>query len=152
MDRIERQLKRPFAVSKLKWRKGGGGKELVYITARDVQDRLDEVFGPSGWQSSYEYMGERMVCKIECFMEGKWIGKCDGADDTSIEGAKGGLSDAFKRCGVMWGIFRYGYHASAFDSQKKPASWATPEGFDKLMEQRDRESTNEWKEEYSNAA
>jgi hypothetical protein len=52
----------------------------------------------------------------------------------------------------MWGIFRYGYHASAFDSQKKPASWATPEGFDKLMEQRDRESTNEWKKEYSKEA
>ena len=48
MDSIERQLKRPFAVSKLKWRKGGGGKELVYITARDVQDRLDEVLALVG--------------------------------------------------------------------------------------------------------
>ena len=68
MDHIDRKLKRPFPVSKLKWRQGGGGKELVYITARDVQDRLDEVFGVGGWQCSYEYMGERMGCKIECLV------------------------------------------------------------------------------------
>ena len=151
MKKIEHDLKRPFHISKLKWRKGGGGKELVYITARDVQDRLDEVFGVGGWQCSYEYMGARMVCKIECFIEGKWVGKCDGADDTSIEGAKGGLSDAFKRCGVMWGIFRYGYHASAFDSNKQPASWATPEGYDALMAKREKKSIEEWRKEYGNS-
>ena len=49
MKRIEVDLKRPFPVAKLKWRRGQGGSgELVYITARDVMDRLDEVFGPAG--------------------------------------------------------------------------------------------------------
>ena len=39
------QFKKPFPVKQLKWRKGGGGKELVYISAQQYQHRLDEVIG-----------------------------------------------------------------------------------------------------------
>ena len=46
MDAIQLALLRPFAVNKVQHRKGPGGKELAYITARDVMDRLDEVFEP----------------------------------------------------------------------------------------------------------
>ena len=46
----ERDLKRPFPVNKLRWRKGQGNSgDLVYITARDAMDRLDDVFGVGGW-------------------------------------------------------------------------------------------------------
>ena len=48
---MERELKRPFPIHKIKWRKGGGSKELCYITARDVMDRLDQVVGPAGWRT-----------------------------------------------------------------------------------------------------
>ena len=65
-----------------------------------------------------------------------WVTKTDGADDTTIEGAKGGISDALKRAAVQFGIGRYLYHPSAFDANKKPASWATPEGYDELMEKK----------------
>ena len=41
MNKIEMALKRPFPESKIRWRKGGGGAELAYITARDVMDRYD---------------------------------------------------------------------------------------------------------------
>ena len=119
------------------------GKDLVYIDARDVMDRLDEVCGVDGWQSNFDYIGDRMICKLSIRFYHKteevskwaisWITKSDGADDTKIESAKGGISDSLKRAGVLWGIARYLYHPKAFDKDKNPASWATPEGFDALM-------------------
>ena len=137
MNQTEVALKRPFPVSKLKWRKGGGSKELVYITARDVMDRLDEVFGVEGWQTKFDFIGDRMICSLACNLNGSgWITKSDGADDSTIEGAKGGISDSLKRASVQWGIARYLYHPNAFDANKEPASWATPEGYDALMEKR----------------
>ena len=134
---IEVALKRPFEPSKLRWRKGQGNNELVYITSRDVMDRLDAVFGNGGWQTQHEFMGGRIVCNLSCSVEGNWVTKADGADDSNIEGAKGGLSDALKRAAVQWGIGRYLYHPSAFDKNKKPAEWATPDGFDALMAKRE---------------
>ena len=146
MDHNELALKRPFPINKLRWRKGGGSKELVYITARDVMDRLDEVCGIDGWQTEFDYIGDRMICKLYvCFhskglevseWDKEWITKSDGADDSNIEGAKGGISDALKRAAVQFGIGRYLYHPNAFDANKKPAPWATPEGYDELMEKR----------------
>ena len=137
MNQTDVALKRPVPVSKLKRRKGGGSKELVYITARDVMDRLDEVFGVEGWQTKFDFIGDRMICSLSCNLNGSgWVTKSDGADDSSIEGAKGGISDSLKRASVQWGIARYLYHPNAFDSNKEPASWATPEGYDALMEKR----------------
>jgi|ETNmetMinimDraft_30_1059905.scaffolds.fasta_scaffold01126_11 hypothetical protein len=130
---IERQLKRPFPVVKIKWRKGAGNKELAYIDARDVMDRLDATFGIAGWQTSYDFIGDRMICCLVCKIGEAWVAKSDGADDTKIESAKGGISDSLKRAAVLWGIGRYLYHPRAFDKDKNPASWATPEGFDALM-------------------
>ena len=55
---VEVALKRPFDPRRLRWRKGQGGSgELVYITAREVMDRLDSVVGVSGWQTMYEVIG-----------------------------------------------------------------------------------------------
>ena len=137
MNNYERELKRPFPIGSVSFRKGpGGSKELAYITARDVMQRLDEVFGIDGWQDEYEYIGGRMVCKLKTLMNGNWITKSDGADDTQIEGAKGGISDALKRAGVKYGIFRYAYHPAAFNG-RTPAAWATPEGYDALMDERE---------------
>ncbi len=150
MKQIEVALKRPFKLSQLKWRKGQGGSgELVYITARDVMDRLDQVFGVEGWENRFEYVGGRMVCYLTCEVSGKKITKSDGADDSNIEGAKGGISDSLKRAAVQWGIGRYLYHPNAFDAQRKPASWATPEGYDALMAEREGKEIVQWRKEYS---
>ena len=146
MKRIEIALKRPFPVAKLKWRRGQGGSgELVYITARDVMDRLDEVFGPAGWQTKYEFIGGRMICNLSCRIEGEWVTKADGADDTNIEAAKGGISDSLKRAAVLLGIGRYLYHPSAFNSAKVPAKWATPEGYDEIMAAREGKEIDQWR-------
>ena len=137
MTKTEMALKRPFPVSKIKWRPGGGGKDLCYIDARDVMDRLDQVFGLDGWQTNYEFIGNRMICNLSVrFITSGWVIKSDGSDDTNIEGEKGGISGALKRSAVLLGIGRYLYNSNAFNSNREPASWATPEGFDELMEKR----------------
>jgi len=149
MNKIEMALKRPFEPRKLKWRKGPGGKELVYITARDVMDRLDEAVGVSGWESSYKEVMGRVVCELTLCIEGKYITKCDGADDTAIEGAKGALSDALKRAAVQFGVGRYLYHPAAFEG-RTPRMWATPDGYDKLMAVREGKEIEQFKKELGN--
>jgi len=135
MDKTEMALKRPF--KNVKWRKGyKNGKDLVYIDARDVMDRLDTVFGVDGWQTKYEYLGGRMICNLSVRFDLEWITKSDGAGDSNIEGEKGGISDSLKRAAVLLGIGRYLYNPNAFNANREPASWATPEGFDQLMEKR----------------
>lgn len=146
MKHLKIELKKPFESHH--WRKGAGGKELVYIDARQVMNRLDEVFDVGGWQAHYEHIGGRMICKLSCLIGDKWVTKSDGAGDTNIEGDKGGISDALKRAAVLWGIGRYLYYPSAFDSNRNPASWATPEGYDKLMEERHGKEIEKWRKEY----
>ena len=110
-------LSAPFPPDAISWRVGSTtqdkkkGMALAYIDARDVMDRLDEVLGPENWSDKYEYLGDRMVCtiSIRCGEGGDWVDKADGAGNTDIEGEKGGISDAFKRAAVKWGIGRYLY-------------------------------------------
>ena len=142
----ERLLKRPFPIGSVSFRKGpGGSKELAYITARDVMQRLDEVFGVDGWSDKYEFIGGRMMCNLTCNFGGTLVSKADGADDSQIEGAKGGISDALKRAAVKFGIGRYLYHPGALNG-RQPSAWATPEGYDKMMLERDNAKSEEFRE------
>jgi len=137
LNEIERKLQRPFPPLQLEWKPGRGGKgDFAHLTSRHVQNRLDQVFGLSGWQTNFEFMGGRMICNLSVLIDGNWITKADGAGDTDIEGDKGGISSAFKRAAVHLGIGRYLYHKEAFDRSRTPAKWATPEGFDELMDER----------------
>ena len=111
------QLKKPFPVEALHWRLGQVNKAktkammLVYIDARDVMDRLDEVFGLD-WTDDYKEVNGRIVCTITV----NGVSKSDGAGDTDFEAEKGGLSDAFKRAAVKWGVGRYLYDARKFNT------------------------------------
>jgi len=139
MDIAEQKLKRPFPVSKLSWRDGPHGKELAYINARDVMNRLDEVCGQDMWKSCITRTPDKVNhCTISIYSSAlkEWIGKSDGSEDTKIEPIKGGISEAFKRAAVHWGIGRYLYFKGAFDDNRNPASWATPEGYDEIMDKR----------------
>ena len=73
-------------------------------------DRLDEVLGPENWRDEYQPgpMGG-LICGISLRVNGDWITKWDGAENTQFEEVKGGLSAAFKRAAVKWGIGRYLY-------------------------------------------
>ena len=92
-----------------------------------------------------------MICKLSVRISGEWVTKCDGADDTNIEGAKGGISDAFKRAAVKFGIFRYAYHPGSFNG-RNPAKWATPEGYEAFMNAKDKADVAEFKETLKKAS
>lgn len=117
MQDILMKLRAPFPVDKLSWRVGQKNKDktkammLVYIDARDVQERLDEVCG-ANWENEFKSVNGRTTCRITIF----GAGREDGAGDTEFEAEKGGLSDAFKRAAVQWGVGRYLYDAKNFNT------------------------------------
>lgn len=106
------ELIKPWKKSEIKFRVGSANKDktmalpLAYVDARAVMDRLDKVMGPTHWQDRYEFHGDRTVCYLSLRIDGEWLTKADGAGDSDIEGAKGGISDAFKRAAVKWGMGR----------------------------------------------
>lgn len=82
---------------------------IPYIDARDVQDRLDEVIGVSGWQNNFEDVGGHLHCNIGIKIGREWVFKSDRGVQSQTEKEKGEASDAFKRAAVMWGINRDAY-------------------------------------------
>lgn len=118
---IYHALSRPWPKGEVKERKGPGGKMLSYVDARQVQSRLDEVVGTENWQTHFSEVCGNYCCTLSLKIDGEWVAKSDGAGETSIEGDKGGFSDAFKRAAVSFGIARYLYSDSKM----------TPEQFDK---------------------
>jgi len=109
-------LNEPFDPNMVKWRIGSTtsdkkrGMALAYIDARAVMDRLDEVCGPEGWADEFvDSPSGRVFCKLSIKVGDEWVTKSDAAGDTDVEGLKGGMSDAFKRAAVKWGIGRYLY-------------------------------------------
>lgn len=117
------KLKLPFPKEDIDWRlqscgeKNGKfwGKALAYITSRAVQDRLDEVCGTDGWQTTISKVGDAYLCTLSIRVthsdgSTEWISRTDGADATDIEAVKGGISGAIKRAAVLFGIGRYLYN------------------------------------------
>lgn len=82
---------------------------MTYLTARTVQDRLDEAFGPIGWSTDVfpvEGVKGAWKCVITVTIDGKTASKADVAQSTDIEPVKGGASSAMKRTASHWGIGR----------------------------------------------
>lgn len=121
-DEISKALSAPFDVRELKWRAEGkpyqDGQQVwktlavVYVDARVVQDRLDEALGPGNWQNHY-VAGPNggVLAGISIRLGDEWITKWDGGENTNFSAVKGGLSDAFKRAAVCWGVGRYLYRS-----------------------------------------
>jgi len=135
----------PFAADEIRWRVGnvaGSGKSctlLAYLDARAVMDRLDAVVGPARWRDGYRAGADGgLICRIEINVGsssevvGGWVGKEDGAENTQIESVKGGLSDAFKRAAVKWGIGRYLYGLDTGWNTIKggPNEWSNGKGIE----------------------
>ncbi len=52
------ELARPFEEWELKRRRGDrDGRELVYVNAQTIMNRLDEVLGPENWSDEYSHLG-----------------------------------------------------------------------------------------------
>lgn len=120
------KLDEPFGQSELEWRVQSSGMSngrpyariLCYVTARAIQNRLDEVCGKAGWMTEYKSIGHNdFICKLSINVDGVWVSKEDGAGETNIEEIKGGISGALKRVASQWGIGRYLYSLGE--------SWAT---------------------------
>lgn len=105
------ELTKPWPRDEIRWRVGPLNKDknktvpLAYVDARTVMDRLDNVMG-AYWQDKYEFHGTRTICYLSLKLGGEWITRSDGAGDSDMEAEKGGISDAFKRASVKWGMGR----------------------------------------------
>lgn len=86
---------------------------LLYVTSRDGQRRLDEKYGPFGWQDKYEVIDGELYCIISAWDEEKkqWVSKEDVGTASYTAKEKGRASDAFKRACVKHGIGRELYTA-----------------------------------------
>jgi hypothetical protein len=113
-----RALQGFFHRDEIEWRIQSAGEKngrvwalcVAYVTNRAIQARLDEVVGPANWQNEFRPGPDGgVVCGISIRVGAEWITKWDGAENTEIEGVKGGLSAAMKRAAVQWGIGRYLY-------------------------------------------
>jgi hypothetical protein len=110
-------LKEPFDPDEVSWKVISQGIKndepwalvVPYLEARPLMNRLDNVVGPENWKDDYEPIGTGFFGALSIFFNGDWITKKDGADETEISAFKGGLSDAFKRVCVKWGMGRYLY-------------------------------------------
>ena len=163
-QQIYHKLSWPFSPKLVKWRIGPTNKKkvndgnasgpkpptrglpLAYIDARDVMQRLDQIVGFECWQSRMRPGADGLlICELSVKLNGEWITKSDVAGETGEKGGfdksdsqKGSGSDAFKRAGVHFGIFRYGYSLPSewvelepngnFTSPELP-EWATPKGW-----------------------
>lgn len=117
---IIKKLQEPFSINEIEFRVQSQGKSavgnniwcqvLAYVDARALQNRLDEVFTPFGWEDKYEPVGDDFICTLTVEWDGKKVSKQNGASKTQVEGFKGGISNSFKRvCASGFGIGRYLY-------------------------------------------
>ena len=153
MNKLIEELAKPFPAEDIEWRVGATNKDktkgvaLAYITARAVMNRLDEVLGPENWTDNYlpipgtNHDTKGYICSISIRLDNNWVSKQDGADESNMESIKGGLSDAFKRAAVKWGVGRYLYdlpnnwvpidsYGNSYKLSMTPSlpAWALPEG------------------------
>lgn len=151
-------LRAPFPSNEIEWRVGStfkdrqSGTMLAYVSARGIQNRLDEVFGVEGWKDSFETCSKGVICTLTCTFDGKTIVKSDGAEFTEqASPLKGAISGALKRAAAQLGIGRYLYeldaprvdlHNGRFYGKITLPDWALPEN--------ERSGNLETKVEYDN--
>lgn len=111
MENLREKLKAPMPY---KWRvqsvKYGKASCVAYVDARQVMDKLDDVFGVEGWSDNYSEHKGNLFCTISVMTDGGIeIQKTDCGTESNVEKQKGEASDAFKRAAVKFGIGRFLY-------------------------------------------
>src|SRR3954449_7796168 len=106
-------LAAPFDQSEVKIR-SEKSRQMHYVTARTVMNRLDSVLGPESWWDEFIPGENSVLCRLTIRLPdgstltksdaGGYAGMADSGDDD-----KSGFSDAFKRAAVKFGIGRYLY-------------------------------------------
>jgi hypothetical protein len=90
-------LAAPFDPSELKTRTQGG-RQLTYVTARTVMNRLDEVVGPENWWDAYRPGENSVLCELTIRLpDGQTLTKCDAGGYAGMADSgdddKSGFSD-----------------------------------------------------------
>jgi len=96
------KLKEKFQPSDIEWRIGRAGYTrsgkyygtvLAYITNRAIMNRLDDVCGPENWRNEFREwnVGNRhgVLCGLSIKINGEWVTKWDGAENTEDHQCKG---------------------------------------------------------------
>ncbi len=107
-------LAAPFRPDQVKIRSGGSGRQMHYITARQVMNRLDDVVGPAKWWDRYSAGEHSVLCELTIELpNGKLLTKSDAGGYAGMsdpgDDDKSGHADALKRAAVKFGIGRYLY-------------------------------------------
>ena len=113
------RLSEPFGIESVKWRSeeqpvNGQVRMVPYLDARDVMDRLDEVFGMTSWHATFVQVGHRSVlCTIHVKAGDLEFCKTDvgsaAGDMREDYAVKAAHSDGLKRAAVHLGVGRYLY-------------------------------------------
>lgn len=127
-----KNLTAPFMGNEVRLKPGGRAGDLQYVTARTVENRLDNVAGPLNWWNNDEFTGAGVICRLTIrFPSGVEVtraggGGCSGTQDEE-DNFKGAFSDAFKRAAVKFGIGRHLYgDGTPTWHLKAPAAGAAP--------------------------
>ena len=133
--KLKRMLSAPFADNQILYRVGSKGRDntammLAYLDARMVHMRLDQAVGPFAWENEVTIQGAAYVSRVTLHLpSGQVITRSDGADGSQVEAIKGGISDSFKRTGVLFGIGSYLYRMpNIFVPMKQNGKYPTDEG------------------------
>lgn len=106
-------LMEPFAKGDVKERPGGQGRQLHYVTAATVANRLDNVLGPESWDFELSPWGADALIGtlIIRLPDGSVVRKSNvggkAAMQADDDNAKSAASDCFKRCASLLGIGRH---------------------------------------------
>jgi hypothetical protein len=106
-------LAAPFDSDEVKLR-SQAGRQLHYVTARTVMNRLDEVLGPENWWDDFVPLEHSVICRLTIRLpDGSVLTKCDAGGYAGMadpgDDDKSGFADAFKRAAVKFGAGRYLY-------------------------------------------
>lgn len=119
-DLIAEELAKPFDASHIRVKPGkvaGNGQALAlwYIDARAVMDRLDAVVGSENWEFTWSPIHAEGRVVVQGMLTVKGVTKSDvGEARGEDEPWKSGVSDAFKRTAVQFGIGRFLYRLPQF--------------------------------------
>jgi hypothetical protein len=114
---LRERLAAPFAADEINWKpaavSGNRALAICYVSVRSVMERLDDVFGIGGWETSYRETPAGVNCRLRVLIGDRWVDHEDfGAfSEQADEGdrCKAAYSDALKRVAVHLGIGRYLY-------------------------------------------
>jgi hypothetical protein len=106
-------LAAPFDPNELKQR-AQAGRQIPYVTARTVMNRLDAVLGPENWWDDFVPLEHSVICRLTIRLpDGTILTKCDAGGYAGLadpgDDDKSGFADAFKRTAVKFGVGRYLY-------------------------------------------